>query len=86
MPEGAEKRASLYRLRLTVKSGDDAGKGCVVDRDVVTVGKMTDCDLVLEDKSVSRRHLRITRESEDRWRLVDLGSTCLLYTSPSPRD
>ncbi|MEQ8981008.1 MAG: sigma 54-interacting transcriptional regulator [Deltaproteobacteria bacterium] len=75
MASGSDRGAALFSLRLTVKNGPDAGKGCVVDRDVVTVGKMPDCDLVLEDPSVSRRHFRITRESEDRWRLVDLGST-----------
>ena len=51
----------LWRLTLTVKSGPDAGKTCVVDRDIVTVGKRPDCDLVLTDASVSRRHLRIAR-------------------------
>ncbi|MEO1335308.1 MAG: sigma 54-interacting transcriptional regulator, partial [Myxococcota bacterium] len=72
----------LWRLTLTVKSGPDAGKTCVVDRDVVTVGKRGECDLVLTDASVSRRHLRITRvgkaetaSEEDRWMLVDLDST-----------
>lgn len=62
-------------MRLAVKSGADAGKACVVDRDVVTVGKMSDCDLVLSDPSVSRRHLSIRRVSADTWQLVDLGST-----------
>ncbi len=68
-----------WRLTLTVKSGPDAGKACVVDRDVVTVGKKGDCDLVLTDASVSRRHLRIARagqtEDNDNWVVVDLGST-----------
>ena len=72
----------LWRLTLTVKSGPDAGKTCVVDRDVVTVGKRSDCDLVLTDASVSRRHLRIARVAQggdaptnDAWIMVDLGST-----------
>jgi DNA-binding NtrC family response regulator len=68
-------RGSIWRLKLTVKTGPDTGKTCTVDRDVVTVGKMRDCDLVLTDNSVSRRHLRITRTDADRWVLVDLGST-----------
>src|SRR5256885_6746165 len=67
--------AALWRLKLTVKNGPDAGKSCTVDRDVVTVGKMPDCDLVLTDATVSRRHLRISRSGADRWVLVDLGST-----------
>jgi transcriptional regulator with GAF, ATPase, and Fis domain len=68
-------QGSIWRLKLTVKNGPDAGKTCTVDRDVVTVGKMPDCDLVLTDGTVSRRHLRITRQGADRWLLVDLGST-----------
>jgi DNA-binding NtrC family response regulator len=69
-PSGA-----LWRLKLTVKNGPDAGKSCTVDRDVVIVGKMPDCDLVLTDPTVSRRHLRIARASGDQWIVADLGST-----------
>src|SRR5262245_39751496 len=65
----------LWRLVLTVKSGPDAGRSCAVDRDVVVVGKMSDCDLVLTDSTVSRRHLRIARQGEDKWLVADLGST-----------
>ena len=59
-------QGSIWRLKLTVKNGPDAGKTCTVDRDVVTVGKMQDCDLVLTDGTVSRRHLRIARQGADR--------------------
>ncbi len=72
--EEAEEQ-SLWRLQLTVRGGVDAGKHCTVDRDVVTVGKRPDCDLVLTDASVSRQHLRISRMKDDRWSLCDLGST-----------
>ena len=66
---------ALYRLVLTVQSGPDKGRTCVVDRDVVTVGKLADCDLVLTDPTVSRNHLRIARAADDEWRLYDLSST-----------
>ncbi len=72
MTDGAP---SLWRLQLEVRSGADAGKTCIVDRDIVTVGKMGDCDLVLSDPTVSRRHLRIARQADGSWRIVDLGST-----------
>jgi len=36
---------------------------------------MDDCDLVLSDPTVSRRHLRIARQADGSWRIVDLGST-----------
>lgn len=68
----------LWRLELTVKTGPDAGKRCEVDGDAVIVGKRPDCDLVLTDDTVSRRHLRIQRTrttAGEAWRVVDLGST-----------
>jgi transcriptional regulator with GAF, ATPase, and Fis domain len=74
-PVAEAPSAALWRLRLTVKNGPDAGKSCTVDRDVVIVGKMPDCDLVLTDPTVSRRHLRIARDGADRWIVADLGST-----------
>lgn len=74
-PQTSLPEPMLYRLALSVQSGPDAGRTCVVDRDVVTVGKLADCDLVLTDPTVSRRHLRIARTPDDRWCLYDLGST-----------
>ena len=73
--------SGLYRLRLTVTSGSDLGKSCVVDADVVTVGKLSDCDLVLSDPTVSRRHLKISRSKDDTWHIEDLGSTNGTYLS-----
>ncbi len=69
------KGPALFKLRLTVKSGPDAGKTCEVDRDIVTVGKLPSCDLVLSHPTVSRRHLNIVRTQEDTWQIQDLGST-----------
>jgi FHA domain/Domain of unknown function (DUF1707) len=39
----------------------------------VTLGRARDCDCVLADPSVSRRHAELRREGE-RWLLRDLGS------------
>ncbi len=69
------ERPALYRMVLTARTGADAGRSCIVARDVVVVGKLGDCDLVLTDPTVSRRHLRIARVGGDQWRLYDLGST-----------
>jgi len=38
------------------------------------VGRSRECDIVLEDVGVSRRHAEI-RPTEDGWLLIDLGST-----------
>ncbi|HEX3752257.1 MAG TPA: DUF1707 and FHA domain-containing protein [Streptosporangiaceae bacterium] len=39
-----------------------------------TIGRDGDCDLLIEDTSVSRWHARLVREG-DRWLLSDTGST-----------
>jgi pSer/pThr/pTyr-binding forkhead associated (FHA) protein len=39
-----------------------------------TVGRSRDCDVVLEDPGISRRHAEI-RAHGDGWTIADLGST-----------
>jgi hypothetical protein len=39
-----------------------------------TIGRSRDCDVVLDDVGVSRRHAEV-RPSADGWRIADLGST-----------
>jgi predicted component of type VI protein secretion system len=40
-----------------------------------TIGRSRDCDVVLEDRNVSRRHAEIRREPDGGWTVHDLGST-----------
>ncbi|HUH07974.1 MAG TPA: DUF3662 and FHA domain-containing protein [Egibacteraceae bacterium] len=40
----------------------------------MTLGRLPQCDITLDDASVSRRHARIQRSGE-RWSIEDLGST-----------
>jgi pSer/pThr/pTyr-binding forkhead associated (FHA) protein len=42
--------------------------------DSVVIGRLPDCDVTLDDPSVSRRHARLRREGS-RWTVEDLGST-----------
>ena len=44
------------------------------DRTVFTIGRALDCDLALDDMTVSWRHAEM-RRTEDEWVLADLGST-----------
>ena len=39
-----------------------------------TIGRSRDCDIVLEDAGISRRHIEI-RPGESAWTVADLGST-----------
>jgi pSer/pThr/pTyr-binding forkhead associated (FHA) protein len=42
--------------------------------DVVTIGRLADCDVVLKDKGASRKHAQLKMRG-DTWTLTDLGST-----------
>jgi len=50
------------------------GRRLLVPPDGATVGRSRDCDVVLDDAGVSRRHAEI-RPGPDGWTLTDLGST-----------
>ena len=45
----------------------------VLEKDDLTIGRDAHNDLVIDDRSVSRRHARLRREDEG-WRVSDLGS------------
>ncbi len=47
----------------------------VLDGPVAVVGRSRDCDCVLSDPNVSRRHAELRRGSTGDWQIVDLGST-----------
>ena len=64
----AEGGAAVGSLRLA-----DGRRVRVTDR-AVTIGRMAECDVVVSDESVSRRHAEVRRVGSDIV-LVDLGST-----------
>jgi pSer/pThr/pTyr-binding forkhead associated (FHA) protein len=39
------------------------------------LGRSRECDCVLNDPNVSRRHAELRRNSTGDWQIVDLGST-----------
>jgi hypothetical protein len=50
------------------------GRRLVVARSGAVIGRSRDCDIVLGDSNVSRRHAEV-RPTEDGWTIVDLDST-----------
>ncbi|MCA1691877.1 MAG: DUF3662 and FHA domain-containing protein [Actinobacteria bacterium] len=50
------------------------GRRIGVSEDPVTIGRLPDCDIVLTDPNVSRRHAEVRRRGND-FVVVDLGST-----------
>lgn len=65
-------RNSEYYLE--VIEGPDSGKTFALKDKVIFIGRHGQCELVLSDPEVSRRHMKIT-PGEKGWRLDDLGST-----------
>ena len=66
------------RVQLVVIDGPDAGRTASLESRPVIIGTAEDCDLVLRDDRVSRRHLEVSRRDGHggaRWLVRDLGST-----------
>ncbi|NTX05796.1 sigma 54-interacting transcriptional regulator [Myxococcus sp. CA051A] len=57
-------RAGQVKMVLKVLSGPDSGKVHPLKQGVYTVGKAPTCDIVLDDKAVSRQHLRLEVHDE----------------------
>ena len=72
----SEKRDFKYVRagRLVVVEGPDSDRVVPIEKDRVTIGRSSGCDLVLADASVSYLHADLVA-SEDGHLLRDLGST-----------
>jgi hypothetical protein len=58
--------------RRAVLAGD--GRRTVIESDPFVIGRSRDCDLVIDDANISRRHAELRSDGES-WRVADLGST-----------
>ncbi|HET7506263.1 MAG TPA: sigma 54-interacting transcriptional regulator [Kofleriaceae bacterium] len=64
----------IRTLRVDVLEGPDAGRSHVATEDKLAIGTAIDNDLMLEDDSVSRYHVELSR-GRTGVRIVDCGST-----------
>ncbi|MDY7231836.1 FHA domain-containing protein [Hyalangium rubrum] len=60
-------------FQLKIAEGKDAGKEFEFDQDSVLIGRTPECDVVLYDAGVSRKHCRIFSEG-DGYIIEDMGS------------
>ncbi len=65
---------------LIYPTGDLLGKRFTLEREALLIGRTTECDIVVELDSVSRRHARIQREGHNIV-VHDLGSTNGTYVN-----
>ncbi|SPF42667.1 FHA domain protein (fragment) [Candidatus Desulfosporosinus infrequens] len=70
--QGLKGRNSEYFLEII--EGPDIGQSFSLQDAEVFIGRHGQCELVLHDPEVSRRHLKIALEENSLW-LDDLGST-----------
>src|SRR4051812_6325481 len=48
---------------LVIAGGASFGRSLALDRDLLTIGRASNCDLVIEDSTFSRRHLEVRVEN-----------------------
>lgn len=71
------------RARLLVTRGPNAGSQFLLDRAVTSAGRHPDCDIRLDDATVSRRHVEFRLEN-GHFLLVDLDSLNQTYVNHEP--
>lgn len=71
---------SLRKCQLIIMEGNDKGKKLTLSKNISTIGKMDDNDIILDDKTVSRKHVEVEYKS-DSFLLRDLDSTNGTYVN-----
>ena len=61
-------------FQLTIAEGKEAGKELVFEQDSVLIGRVAECDVVLYDAGISRRHCRIFADA-GQYYVEDMGSS-----------
>jgi len=72
--DGKPKTLHLRKARLLINPGLPKQTELVFDQNVITMGTVSDNDVIFEDETVSRHHCRIVQEDDD-YVLIDPGST-----------
>jgi pSer/pThr/pTyr-binding forkhead associated (FHA) protein len=57
----------------TIRDGEMAGYSFVLDRPVLTIGRGPECDVAINDVSISRRHAQVLRQANGNY-VQDLAS------------
>jgi pSer/pThr/pTyr-binding forkhead associated (FHA) protein len=87
---GERRVSGLESLRpgsalLVVKRGPNAGSRFLLDQATTSAGRHPDCDIFLDDVTVSRRHAEFRLENAE-FLVVDIGSLNGTYVNREPVD
>lgn len=69
----SHERSTREAAMLILQRGGEPGLTWTLERQSLTIGRNADCDIVLDDRQVSRAHARIVWRG-DHYELEDLGS------------
>lgn len=68
------QRSNIHEsAMLILQRGGEAGLMCPLEHRTITIGRSPDCDIVLDDRQVSRLHARVVWRT-DRYELEDMDS------------
>ncbi|MBV8789377.1 MAG: FHA domain-containing protein [Mycobacterium sp.] len=71
---------------LVVTRGANAGSRFLLDQPVTSAGRHPDSDILLDDVTVSRRHLEFRLDENGNWTVTDVGSLNGTYVNRQPVD
>lgn len=71
---------------LLVKRGPNAGSRFLLDQPVTSAGRHPDSDILLDDITVSRRHVEFRLDKDGSWVVTDVGSLNGTYVNRQPVD
>jgi hypothetical protein len=71
-PKRRDPTGGLTQTRAIVSLAD---RRYVLDGPTAVIGRSRECDCVLDDQNISRRHAELRRNSHGDWQIADLGST-----------
>lgn len=80
-PQGAAGGAT----RFVIRRGPGAGSVFAVTGHSTTLGRNRDCDIVLDDVTVSRHHATV-RCADDQYVIADTGSLNGIYVNQQPTE
>jgi len=73
-PDRSSRRLEPEPAKPTRAVVAGGGRRTVLSGDRMTIGRSRECEIVVDDANVSRRHAELHAQGEG-WRIVDLGST-----------
>ncbi|MBN1964002.1 MAG: FHA domain-containing protein [Anaerolineae bacterium] len=76
-------KPSSNRPILSVDAGEHAGLRVTIDADTFIIGRGDECNLILNDRAISRQHCRITAREAGYW-VEDLNSKNGTWVNDDP--